>query len=169
MRAVILVYVLVLAVWPISGTADDACADGTLWEPYTMVCAEVRDVRDQFLSADPETADSLPLLSEDLPVPGGLSVGTVYEQLQALTSGRLHTKMFVYPDGLQPDGDLPPTAGPLGTVPSPTNSGGLVLAFPDLGLSFLCRGLDNDIADLAWRDTGSFITCFHSFEPLIEC
>lgn len=107
MRALILVNVAVLAVSPISGTADDACADGTLWEPYTMICAEVRDVRDQFLSADLETANSLPSLSEDLPVPGGFSVGTIYEQLQALTSGRLYTKMFVYPDGLRPDGDLP--------------------------------------------------------------
>jgi len=72
-----------------------------------MVCAEVRDLREQFLPTTPEPAGSLPPMREDLPVPGGLSVGTIYTQLPALKSGRLHTKMFVHPDGLRPDGDLP--------------------------------------------------------------
>lgn len=107
MRTVKLISVLVVATSPISGMAADDCAAGTLWEPYTMVCAEVRDMREQFLPTIPEAANSLPQMTEDLAVPGGLSVGTIYELLPALNSGRLHTKMFVYPDGLQPDGDLP--------------------------------------------------------------
>lgn len=107
MRAVKLISVLVIATCPIPGIAADDCAAGTLWEPYTMVCAEVRDMREQFLPTIPEAVNSLPPMTEDLAVPGGLSVGTIYELLPALNSGRLHTKMFVYPDGLQPDGDLP--------------------------------------------------------------
>ena len=41
--------------------------------------------------------------------PGGLAVGIIYgtDQLVALNSGRLHTKMFVQPDGLKADGVLP--------------------------------------------------------------
>lgn len=104
---------------PSSGLAEqlqNECLEGTLWEPYTAVCADVRDVRDQFLPQLAKSAgDPLPLKTalkrendgDNLPVPGGLAVGTIYLQLPALNSGRLHTKMFVYPDGLQPDGDLP--------------------------------------------------------------
>ena len=36
-----------------------------------------------------------------------MATGTTYRELPALDSGRLHTKMFVHPDGLQQDGDLP--------------------------------------------------------------
>jgi hypothetical protein len=36
-----------------------------------------------------------------------MAVGTTYLQLPAQQSGRLHTKMFVHPDGLQQDADLP--------------------------------------------------------------
>ena len=45
----------------------------------------------------------------DAPVPGTMSAGIAYapEQLVALESGRLHTRMFVYPDGLERDGVLP--------------------------------------------------------------
>jgi len=102
-----LVSVLIICACPISGVAEDVCADGTLWEPYTMVCAEIRDLREQFLPTDPEPVNSLPPMTEGLQIPGGLSVGTIYSLLPALNSGRLHTRMFVYPDGLRPDGDLP--------------------------------------------------------------
>ena len=85
--------------------AQTTCPDGTLWEPYTEVCAPVRDVQ----------ADFLPLIQKsstfhsEAPVPGTMSAGIAYapEQLIALESGRLHTRMFVYPDGLERDGVLP--------------------------------------------------------------
>jgi hypothetical protein len=45
----------------------------------------------------------------DAPVPGTMTAGTAYapEQLVALESGRLHARMFVYPDGLERDARLP--------------------------------------------------------------
>ena len=88
--------------------SQDDCLEGTLWEPYTEVCAEIRDVREQFMLSQASEALGQSELA-DLPVPGGMAVGTTYrpDQLVALDSGRLHTKMFVHPDGLQPDGDLP--------------------------------------------------------------
>jgi hypothetical protein len=98
----------------LAARAQDACPEGTLWEPYTEVCAEVRDLRDEFM---PPTTQSLGAQqssrfeeeSKGLPVPGGLAVGITYgaDQLVALNSGRLHTKMFVHPDGLKADGVLP--------------------------------------------------------------
>ncbi len=86
--------------------AQSDCPGGELWEPYTQVCAEVRDLRSAFplskvtVAGKPDT---------DLPVPGSMAVGTAYSpnQLVALESGRLHTKMFVYPNGVSPDGPLP--------------------------------------------------------------
>ena len=89
---------------PGSILAQQSCPTGTLWEPYTEVCAEVRDVRNEFLPADvlPAGLEGIEKL-----VPGKIAVGTYYhwDQLVALKSGRLHTRMFVYPAGLQPDGD----------------------------------------------------------------
>jgi hypothetical protein len=43
------------------------------------------------------------------PVPGSMAVGTTYDpnQLRALESGRLYTKMFVHPDGLPTSASLP--------------------------------------------------------------
>jgi hypothetical protein len=91
--------------------AQENCDDGSVWEPYTEVCAEVRDVRDEFLPGSTEQA-SAGEISEL--VPGGLAVGTTYRpnELVALESGRLHTRMFVHPDGLQPDGPMPILATP---------------------------------------------------------
>ena len=82
-----------------------ACPAGTLWEPYDEVCAEVRDARNDFLPA----AELSIVVREDAPVPGSMSAGTAYAtgHLPALTGGRLHTRMFVYPDGLERDGPLP--------------------------------------------------------------
>lgn len=98
----------------LAAQAQDDCLEGTLWEPYTEVCAEVRDLRNEFM---PPTTQLLGAQqstrfkeeSEGLPVPGGLAVGIIYgeNQLVALNSGRLHTKMFVQPDGLKADGVLP--------------------------------------------------------------
>ena len=85
--------------------AQAVCPAGRLWEPYTEVCAEVRDVRGEFLSPLQISAS----VHSDAPVPGTMTAGTAYapEQLIANDSGRLHTRMFVYPDGLERDGPLP--------------------------------------------------------------
>ena len=109
----------------LAAQSQDECLEGTLWEPYAEVCAEVRDVRDQFQPQVAETAGVQPSSNikpdrgqiltngwqpsdvDGLPVPGGLAVGITYRELIALENGRLHTKMFVQPDGLQPDADLP--------------------------------------------------------------
>ena len=128
MRALVFCALVLGAIQPASGLAaqsQDECPEGTLWEPYDEVCAEVRDVRDQFMPqmAEPAadspsskiefdqqhilTGDWLESDVEGLPVPGGLAVGITYRELVALNSGRLHTKMFVHPDGLEPDADLP--------------------------------------------------------------
>jgi len=90
----------------VAAQTQDDCLEGTLWEPYTEVCAEVRDVREQFMPSQANQALSQSELA-DLPVPGGMAAGTTYRELPALSNGRLHTKMFVQPDGLQPDADLP--------------------------------------------------------------
>ncbi len=85
--------------------AHAACPQGTLWEPYSEVCAAVRDIRGQFLP----TPDGASSVHEDAPVPGSMSAGTAYAsgQLVAMDSGRLHTRMFVYPEGLEHDAPLP--------------------------------------------------------------
>lgn len=90
----------------LAAQTQDDCLEGTLWEPYTEVCADVRDVREEFLPSQATQSNNKDDLV-DLPVPGGMAVGTTYRELPALDSGRLHTKMFVHPDGLQQDGDLP--------------------------------------------------------------
>jgi hypothetical protein len=94
-----------LLVYCDAGRSDTACPDGTLWEPYSEICAAVRDVRSDFL---PLIAKSTAVHSS-APVPGTMTAGTAFvpEQLAALDSGRLHTRMFVYPDGLERDAPLP--------------------------------------------------------------
>ena len=77
-----------------------------LWEPYSEVCAPVRDVQTDFLPQ----AQKLISVHIDAPVPaGGMAAGIAYApaQLVARESGRLHTRMFVYPDGLERDAALP--------------------------------------------------------------
>jgi len=85
--------------------AQTVCPPATLWEPYSESCADVRDVRDQFLPPLAKTTTAI----SDAPVPGTMSAGTAYAagQLVALESGRLHTKMFVHPDGLDHQDPLP--------------------------------------------------------------
>lgn len=73
----------------LAAQAQDDCLEGTLWEPYTEVCAEVRDLRNEFM---PPTTQSLGAQqstrfkeeSEGLPVPGGLAVGIIYGADQLL-------------------------------------------------------------------------------------
>jgi len=88
-----------------SAQAQAACPVGTLWEPYSESCAAVRDVQDEYLPALQVSTAA----HSGAPVPGGMASGTAYAtgQLVALDSGRLHTKMFVYPDGLEKDSPLP--------------------------------------------------------------
>ena len=116
MRRCVTILVLILALSPsrLAAQTQDECPAGTLWEPYEAVCAEVRDLRDEFMlpsaqSLAAQQSSRFKEESEDLPVPGGLAVGIIYgaNQLVALNSGRLHTKMFVHPDGLKADGVLP--------------------------------------------------------------
>jgi len=94
-----------LLVFADAGHAQTLCPEETLWEPYTEVCAPVRDVRTDFLPLIQKSS----AVHSDAPVPGTMSAGIAYapEQLVALESGRLHTRMFVYPDGLERDGVLP--------------------------------------------------------------
>jgi len=117
--------------WATPGFAQEPCDAGTLFEPYAQICAPVHDVRDEFLpqatgssgssfaSKTTRTSDRslgerqaaveavTPPEATGLPVPGSLSVGTTYRELPTVNSGRLHTRMFVHPEGLQPDGPLP--------------------------------------------------------------
>jgi hypothetical protein len=117
--------------WAFPGFPQELCDAGTLFEPYAQICAPVNDVRDQFLPQATESSGSpfaskttnasdqglgerqapveavTPPEATDLPVPGGFSVGTTYRELPTVNSGRLHTRMFVHPEGLQPDGPLP--------------------------------------------------------------
>ena len=88
-----------------AGQAQADCPTGTLWEPYTEVCAAVRDARGDFLEALLVPSAVL----DDAPIPGSMSAGIAYaqDQLVSLQSGRLHTRMFVYPDGLERDAPLP--------------------------------------------------------------
>ncbi len=85
--------------------AQAACPAGTLWEPYSEVCAGVRDVRSEFSTAVEPAAAA----HSDAPIPGSMSTGTAYApgQLVTLESGRLHTRMFVYPGGLERAAPLP--------------------------------------------------------------
>ena len=85
--------------------AQEPCPVGTLWEPYAEICAEVRDIQGEFLAVPVSSAAERGVA----PVPGSMSAGTAYaeDQLVALQNGRLHTRMFVYPDGLERDAPLP--------------------------------------------------------------
>ena len=85
--------------------AQAACPAGTLWEPYSEVCADVRDIQGEFLPA----LKTSTAIHSGAPVPGSMGAGIAYapDQLVSLASGRLHTRMFVYPDGLERDGPLP--------------------------------------------------------------
>jgi hypothetical protein len=95
---------LVLLLLP-APQAQAACPAGRIWEPYSEVCAVVRDIRGEFQSS---LQISLAVHS-NAPVPGTMTTGTAYapDQLLANDSGRLHTRMFVYPDGLERDAPLP--------------------------------------------------------------
>jgi len=87
------------------------CPDGSLWEPYSQVCAAINDRRDWWLTP---SASAAKVAEWDLqqpkrgtyepPEPGALNAGTTYLNgvLAVTTSSWLHTKMFVHPEGLNP-------------------------------------------------------------------
>ena len=82
--------------------AEEAtCPAGTLLEPYENVCATINDVRDEFIPPVQVTALSREA-DEDFPEPGTISIGVRYGAgyFSIAESARLHTRMFVYPDGL---------------------------------------------------------------------
>jgi hypothetical protein len=112
----------------------DECPEGNLFEPYSQVCAAINDRRDWWLTPSEPTAmvdapvSEIPDLDEfrwgsqeglrdpqqqktgvdEPPEAGAINSGMTYRNgaLTANTSGRLHTKMFVYPEGLNPSGFL---------------------------------------------------------------
>ncbi|MDH3547923.1 MAG: DUF5011 domain-containing protein [Gammaproteobacteria bacterium] len=88
-----------------AGQAQATCPAGTLWEPFAGVCADVNDIRDQFVTALQKST----AVHSSAPVPGSMSAGTAYApgQLTSMQSSRLHTRMFVYPGGLERDAELP--------------------------------------------------------------
>ena len=49
-----------------AGQAQAACPAGTLWEPYAGVCADVNDIRDQFVTALQKST----AVHSSAPVPG---------------------------------------------------------------------------------------------------
>ena len=96
-----------------SKAAEPVCPSGTLLEPYQNICAAINDVRDEFIppTAGPQKTegasaqilqDASSNLPVDAPPPGTGFIGIRYlaGNYRVTTSAHLHTKMFVYPDGL---------------------------------------------------------------------
>lgn len=116
-RTIILVPLVALLAANANG--QEPCSEGQLFEPYTGVCAEVRDMRNVFLPPEPEpepaekhtipNLDELraasPAPADDAPVPGTIVAGITYvgDAYSTTRTARLHTKMFVYPNGVQND------------------------------------------------------------------
>jgi hypothetical protein len=109
--------------------AQEPCGPGTLFEPYSGVCAEIRDDRDRFLPEvetlgptlfkevvpnldrirqDAGTTDIASISPGEPPEPGTIVAGITYLDgaFNISSTSRLHTRMFVYPHGVQPDGSL---------------------------------------------------------------
>lgn len=85
------------------------CSKGTLLEPYSDVCAPIKDRREWWLTpTEPVSADQAVMAAGGPPDAGTINAGTTYLNgtLRAAQSARLHTRMFVHPDGLNPGGFL---------------------------------------------------------------
>ena len=82
------------------------CKQGTLFEPYTKICAPVNDISHLYKPKSSTGHDKLDsnvnFASVFLPEPGGIGAGTYYSHgtHQALEHAVFHTKMFVQVDGL---------------------------------------------------------------------
>jgi hypothetical protein len=108
---------------------EPECPEGTLIEPYQNICAAIRDVRNEFIpSLGPLAEPSVSavtrefqgpekeapgvtdptFLDEEPPEPGTIAAGVRYVtgSHSVINSAHLHTKMFVYPEGLNA-GSLP--------------------------------------------------------------
>ena len=99
--SVVLVGLGLSAVAGVVAGAEPDCPSGTLLEPYTNVCARINDVREEFIPTL-TTAAVRAAAAEEFPDPGTISIGVRYlpGYFPAASSARLHTRMFVYPDGL---------------------------------------------------------------------
>lgn len=107
-----------LVLFALTAFAEQACPFGTLLEPYTGICAPVKEVR--LLSQDSnsllmQTVPNLKELREKaavaqatsqdgMPTPGGIGAGILYRpgKLRASDSGVLYTQMFYYSEGIEP-------------------------------------------------------------------
>lgn len=124
MRKILLPCLLVCAPWVEGRAQEPDCPAGTLLEPYRNVCADINDVRDEFITPVEETASLLadqdaadrdlggapgaPPTDDEPPEPGTIAIGVRFPRgyFGSTGSARLHTRMFVYPAGLGVD-DLP--------------------------------------------------------------
>jgi len=88
----------------------NSCPPGSSFNPYTQKCHEIKNRIDQIdqLLMSYKARGRRSLIEEDLPTPGGTGTGITYNNgsLQALDHAELHTKMFVYPDGVNPSGSM---------------------------------------------------------------
>jgi hypothetical protein len=105
---------------------EPECPEGTLLEPYQNVCAAINDVRHEFIPSLNLSAGALmststddiqgpdqemfgvtdpTILDEEPPEPGTIAIGVRYltGSHSVSTSAHLHTRMFVYPEGLGPE------------------------------------------------------------------
>ena len=108
---------------------EPECPVGTLLEPYQNVCAAINDVRHEFIPSlsvsagasmsastdgiqgsekEAPGATDPTFLDEEPPEPGSIAAGVrfVTGSLSVSTSAHLHTRMFVYPEGIDA-GSLP--------------------------------------------------------------
>ncbi|MCG6908478.1 MAG: hypothetical protein LJE63_17890, partial [Desulfobacteraceae bacterium] len=108
---------------------EPECPEGTLLEPYQNICAAIRDVRHEFIPSLGVSAEASvsaatrefrgshkeaagatdpTFLDEEPPEPGTIAAGVrfVTGSHSVTTSAHLHTRMFVYPEGLNA-GSLP--------------------------------------------------------------
>jgi hypothetical protein len=105
-QSIVIVLVFVLMALSSHGRGQELCAEGTLLEPYSGVCAPINDRRAWWLT--PSGTGSSWSVDQEPPEAGAINAGTTYlaGALSANTSARLHTRMFVHPNGLSPSGFL---------------------------------------------------------------
>jgi hypothetical protein len=108
---VLLAAVVAVSILPLDSVSigQSVCAEGSLLEPYSGVCAPINDRREWWLTPTaPVSADEAIMVMGAPPEAGTINAGTTYLNgaLSATHSSHLHTKMFVHPDGLNPSGFL---------------------------------------------------------------
>ena len=108
---VLLAAVVTVSILPLDSVSigQSVCAEGSLLEPYSGVCAPINDRREWWLTPTaPVSADDAIMVLDAPPEAGTINAGTTYLNgaLSATHSSHLHTRMFVHPDGLNPSGFL---------------------------------------------------------------